>query len=599
MHKPATALRALTLSFAALLAAGSAASAQCVGATGDCLVPHAQPGCSDPECCGIVCTVAPDCCDTAWDAFCVTLASETCPGLCGAAASGDCFSTHDNPACNDKTCCELVCMTDQFCCLEAWDTNCAVLATLQCATTGGECGDPQAGDCFESHPNGACANLDCCKAVCAIDASCCDSGWDFLCVLVAEQACGVACSIDCPETSVIENEACGVPSNDVCIFPVPGAIAQTVMCGTTVCGRVNQEAGGQPDIDVYAITLTDPDGDGLVHFAIEFRAQFNGFAAVVAPPCAPLTSSTIVASSVKCVSGFADGCVPPGNYRIIVTNGDFPTPGGEQVDCEVDGKYTIKFTCTQDCGPTCGPGAGSCFSSHATPGCDTPACCDQVCALFPPCCTSAWDITCASQAIALCGGGPPANDLCANCMPVTNGDWPFTTIGATTDGPPLPATCNEGFGLQFGQDVWFCYDATCSALVTVETCDAVDYDSRLAVYTGACGSLQLVGCNDDGSGCLQVDSSKAIFQAICGESYHIRVGGFDTSIGSGVLSIACGFGPQCPQCPEDLNHDGIVDGADLGIVLGGWNGNGAGDIDGNGIVDGGDLGLVLGAWGDC
>lgn len=50
--------------------------------------------------------------------------------------------------------------------------------------------------------------------------------------------------------------------------------------------------------------------------------------------------------------------------------------------------------------------------------------------------------------------------------------------------------------------------------------------------------------------------------------------------------------------PEDLNGDGIVGGADLGLLLGSW-GPCRGcppDLDGDGDVDGADLGLLLGAW---
>ena len=54
--------------------------------------------------------------------------------------------------------------------------------------------------------------------------------------------------------------------------------------------------------------------------------------------------------------------------------------------------------------------------------------------------------------------------------------------------------------------------------------------------------------------------------------------------------------PPPPANPSDLNDDGLVDGADLGILLGAW-GNAAGDIDGNGTTDGSDLGLLLAAWG--
>ncbi|MFG0256852.1 MAG: hypothetical protein ACF8GE_03015 [Phycisphaerales bacterium JB043] len=53
-------------------------------------------------------------------------------------------------------------------------------------------------------------------------------------------------------------------------------------------------------------------------------------------------------------------------------------------------------------------------------------------------------------------------------------------------------------------------------------------------------------------------------------------------------------------CPGDLNLDGFVDGADLGLLLGAWGtGEPASDLNSDGTVDGADLGLLLGAWGAC
>ncbi len=55
-------------------------------------------------------------------------------------------------------------------------------------------------------------------------------------------------------------------------------------------------------------------------------------------------------------------------------------------------------------------------------------------------------------------------------------------------------------------------------------------------------------------------------------------------------------GPVGPPNPADLNGDGVVNGADLGILLGAW-GTAGGDINGDGTTNGADLGLLLGAWG--
>jgi hypothetical protein len=57
--------------------------------------------------------------------------------------------------------------------------------------------------------------------------------------------------------------------------------------------------------------------------------------------------------------------------------------------------------------------------------------------------------------------------------------------------------------------------------------------------------------------------------------------------------------PPPPACQADVNADGTVDGADLGLLVGNWGGSVAGDIDASGTVDGADLGLLLSAWGAC
>jgi hypothetical protein len=49
-------------------------------------------------------------------------------------------------------------------------------------------------------------------------------------------------------------------------------------------------------------------------------------------------------------------------------------------------------------------------------------------------------------------------------------------------------------------------------------------------------------------------------------------------------------------CPGDLDDDGAVNGADVGLLLAAW-GTPAADVDGDGTTDGADLGLVIAAWG--
>ena len=56
------------------------------------------------------------------------------------------------------------------------------------------------------------------------------------------------------------------------------------------------------------------------------------------------------------------------------------------------------------------------------------------------------------------------------------------------------------------------------------------------------------------------------------------------------------------DCNGDLNLDGTVNGADLGLMLATWgpcSGNCAYDLNADGLVNGADLGLLLAAWGPC
>ncbi|MBL9148312.1 MAG: hypothetical protein JNM94_06415 [Phycisphaerae bacterium] len=69
---------------------------------------------------------------------------------------------------------------------------------------------------------------------------------------------------------------------------------------------------------------------------------------------------------------------------------------------------------------------------------------------------------------------------------------------------------------------------------------------------------------------------------------------------SGVANYVATIELAAPEtCTGDLNDDGLVDGADLGILLGQWGSRGSADFDGSGSVDGADLGTLLGAWGPC
>jgi hypothetical protein len=64
---------------------------------------------------------------------------------------------------------------------------------------------------------------------------------------------------------------------------------------------------------------------------------------------------------------------------------------------------------------------------------------------------------------------------------------------------------------------------------------------------------------------------------------------------SGGDANANGILDACEAIIGDFTGDGLVDGADLGVLLGGW-GTAAGDLDADGTTNGHDLGVLLGHW---
>jgi hypothetical protein len=69
------------------------------------------------------------------------------------------------------------------------------------------------------------------------------------------------------------------------------------------------------------------------------------------------------------------------------------------------------------------------------------------------------------------------------------------------------------------------------------------------------------------------------------------------------VGVVCGLtsiASAGSTCAADLNGDGVVDAADLSVLLGAWgNPGGTGDLDGDGAIDGSDLAALLGGWGAC
>lgn len=120
---------------------------------------------------------------------------------------------------------------------------------------------------------------------------------------------------------------------------------------------------------------------------------------------------------------------------------------------------------------------------------------------------------------------PPSNDNCINAISITPGsvftDSPIlgTTIGGTTmNGLTFACQTNRK------NDVWYSVVVPASGTLTVETdttAGTTMTDSVLSVFSGTCGSLTEVGCNDDdGNG----NFSKVVLSSLTpGDTLYIGV----------------------------------------------------------------------------
>jgi hypothetical protein len=125
---------------------------------------------------------------------------------------------------------------------------------------------------------------------------------------------------------------------------------------------------------------------------------------------------------------------------------------------------------------------------------------------------------------------PPGNDTCAGAIPLVGGEVSTTnTANATSTGDPVPGCQGSA-----GKGVWYTYTPNSSGTVSVSTCGST-YDTVLAVYTGSCGSLSPVICNDNNGPSCPGSQASVSFSVTGGTTYYILAAGAGGA--TGILNI--------------------------------------------------------------
>lgn len=128
----------------------------------------------------------------------------------------------------------------------------------------------------------------------------------------------------------------------------------------------------------------------------------------------------------------------------------------------------------------------------------------------------------------------PINNTCDSAIVITvlSDSIPFSTIGATTNGPEHPTACLPSSGATPGiiyNDVWFKWTATLTGKIEFSTCNKANFDTKIAVYgpnVECPGSdANILACSEDGPGCANFESVLT-FDAEEGKTYLLRIGGW-------------------------------------------------------------------------
>ena len=140
----------------------------------------------------------------------------------------------------------------------------------------------------------------------------------------------------------------------------------------------------------------------------------------------------------------------------------------------------------------------------------------------------------------------PVNDDCSNAVAVTDALFPFKDsinldFATPESNDPEPTCINSG-GNPGGHSVWYTLTTASNRTINVNTfCSDIDtqsFDTILAVYTGSCGNLTQIACNDNHDDVGGDRVSQIVFEAQAGITYFIQAVDRAGSLNAGNLEIS-------------------------------------------------------------
>lgn len=355
------------------------------------------------------------------------------------------------------------------------------------------------------------------------------------------------------------------------------------------------------------------------------REQALVLAAWGAPPSRPSDQGSLAGGTCGPGDGSAGRCDEP-----------HPTPGCFTTECCEAVCLIVPDCCVlawdqacvdvaeTECDGLYCPAPGSCSTAHDTGGCDDEACCARSVRLDGWCGAALWDQSCVSDAAWWCPFTPCELEGPPGARPEGEACFDRINDGCTLQEPAFDAlSCGERVagrcttGAPRDTD-WYALPAGGHTIGL-----RAEFPASLTIVRGSCvTTLEQLEWH-------AIGPCDPLLTTVCvpaGESWYaiVSLGSREGPIQSGQpctdpdpdnppdpddppiipgafgtryeVSLSCG---TCAPSP-DLNGDGVVNGADLGLLLSAWGSTGSGivgDLNADGVVDGADLGALISAWG--
>ncbi|MCF6130855.1 fibronectin type III domain-containing protein [Flavobacterium wongokense] len=332
---------------------------------------------------------------------------------------------------------------------------------------------------------------------------------------------------------VFPGNTCGALGTGVCVNNTNGANVETASitgftAGLTYYVRVYSQ-GNSTNVGTFSICVTSPPAN-------------NQCANATSLPCGTtnLAGSTIGTSSYT----HGSGCTMS-NYGVWYT---FVGDGNQNVISATTTAFDIEMSISRgSCGSLINV---ACVDSALSSGTETYTFNTTLGTTYYVY-IAHWDstsTTIGNFTISRACVAPLTNDECSGAIALTVGSTcnytTYTNSGATgSSGMTAPGCANF-----LGSDVWFSVVVPATGEIDVDLQTGVMTDSGIALYSGTCGALTLLDCDDDSSanGLMSFLQRTGLTP---GQTIYIRVWEYGND-NNGTFGI-CVSTPSCPS-PADL-----------------------------------------------